>query len=152
MDVSWIDDDIKARGEIEARAQLINTHAEGVYNDLWKEILERVTEAKNKGIQLYTNGTPFSRIVGLGDFRPPKEDSRRELVIGFRKDYPSGISVSNRAGTYALSVDVCDDNVVCLKLSGKPITMHDAGIYILRSFIFPDVVSKENNESAKIKS
>lgn len=145
--MTWIDNDLASREKIQARSQIITAHAEKVYNSLWDQVSEFAQEANTKGVKVYTNGTPFKRVVGLGPFRPHNPNSNLELIIELRKE-PASIAVSGSHGMYSFIIDVCKDNVVCLKLSGKTVTIYDAAVHILRSFLFPDVVSKEYSESA----
>ncbi len=147
--MTWIDDKLDERGRRKEREELILSHAEEIFDNLWKEIKRCVDEARSKQIPVSANGSPYERVILIPDpIQPPRafgeEVSRsavsRRLRIKLEKD-ASKITVDG--APYTITFDVCEDNVVCLKVNGKPTSLPDAARAILAPFLFPELSEPE---------
>ena len=146
--MNWIDDRIKQRENEQHRLHLISASAEQIFNDLWSAITPWVEDAKTKDIPLFTNGTPYERVISLSvpPLRGQSSANPKQLTIKLIKESAGAeIRVHGVAGTggfLRLKLDVCDDGVVCLEQDGKPIAISDIAIRILDRFLFPDLPSE----------
>jgi hypothetical protein len=157
---SWIDDCLKEREKLQLRTLFISNNAERVFEDLWAEMRHWIDVAKSKKIPVSTNGSPYERIVKLNTWpdrdNPTASPTVSVLTIKLVKEKEE-IEIASEpvldkremgGGTYTVSggprqerllFDLCEDNVVCLKLNGKQLSIHDAAIAILRPFLFPEL-------------
>jgi hypothetical protein len=137
--MTWIDDRLAQRKMLEECNELIASSAEEIYDGLWEEIARFVDEAKKKGLPVFTNGKPHERVVGLVMVPGPNEsfamskELRIKLLKGERCIKAHGPKVDIR-----LSLDVCRDNVVCLKYGENEIRTDAAAKLILDKFLFPE--------------
>jgi hypothetical protein len=136
--MSWLDERIQQAREREERSKSITNGAPDLYVSLWTEIVKIVEEAKRKRIPVFTNGTEIDRIVSFGahdvyESRQPL----RQIHLNLGKDKPS-INVSGDI-SITFSVDLCPDNIVCLKEKDKQISTRDAAIRIMDQFLFPEL-------------
>ena len=143
--MSWIDDRLEQSQKLMERNRAVADSAEGLFNDLWKEISALTKEAHDKGLGIGTNGSEYERVVWASVIpRLGQSTDRRELRIDLHKDREK-ISVSGSSVPLGLSIDVCDDGVVCLKHNGKRILIQDAARLILDPFFFPELQPKDSN-------
>ena len=112
-----------------------------IFDDLWREIVALVKEAKEKGLSVFTNGTPFERIVCTS--LNPSTEGRRELRISLCRE-PERISVSGLAQSIEFLIEEDDNRVVCLKWKEKPISIEKAARLILEPFLFPELQPRGN--------
>ena len=148
--MTWIDDRLAERAMRDKRTELILSNAEEIFNNLWKEIKRSVDEAKSKQLPVSANGSPYERVILIPDpIQPPRaafgeEVSRspvsKRLRVKLEKD-ASEITVDGPP--HKIAIDVCDDNVVCLKINGKPTSLPDAARAILDPFLFPELNEPE---------
>src|SRR5579863_534608 len=124
--MTWIDERLAERERLKIRNALVEHGSVPIFNDLWAEVLRLVEEAKDKGVPVGTNGLPSERIVWQPGIHPPNDsdERRRELRIKLLEDRES-ISVSGPHVSLQFSIDLCDDNVVCLKHDGQPLVLSD---------------------------
>jgi len=139
--MSFIDDGVAKRKEIQQQAKLIAEQAPKVYEDLWDRVNRFINEAKRKGFLLSTNGSLHNKLVELRI--PAKYPELADHRDHFRLtlDSPKGrIYAKGQSGVnFEFVLDVCGDGVVCLKWNGGRIETEDAAILILKQFLFSDV-------------
>ena len=141
--MNWIDDRIKQRQVEASRSAVIDSSAEQIFNDLWDEINRWVAEAKQKNLPVFTNGTPYERIVSLS-VPPPSGRSQsnpRQLTIRLAREKKAivvgGISAGGQS--VQLTLDVCDDGVICIKHYGERVSVSEIAMQILDHFLFPEL-------------
>ncbi len=159
VDMSWIDDDadeLKRReqsaAELEMRNQQIREKAEKIYNELWDEIIVRITEATNKGRHeaqhLMTNGDPYERhitrpghtIIVPQPIKPGNTSSNPEYVkIALSTDRLMIVVSGLRNAPLHFPLDLCDDGVVRLKHEGEHKAIQEAAALVLRPILFPSL-------------
>jgi hypothetical protein len=155
--MSWIDDDAaEVRRLHEAAAELNERHAriaessERVYNDLWKELVEKIKEAKNKGIphaaNLITNGEPFERkilehqIIVPQIPKPPAQTSKPKYVtVKLTGDRQKIEVTGTRQSSLFLPLDFGDDGVVLIKHEGEFLQIQEVARMILKPVFFPEL-------------
>lgn len=134
--MNWIDERIAERDNNARRDQLIRGSAEKIFNNLWQEVEMWIAEANNKGFALMTNGDPYERIV-LQPVIPKAGQSRsnpRKLTI---KIVDKKAIVATAEGMdIRLDLDLCANDVVCLKREGVQVSMDEAGRMLLEPFLF----------------
>lgn len=149
--MTWIDDRLAERDRRNERAERILSRAEEIFANLWKEIKHCVDEAKSKQLPVSANGSPYERVILIPDpIQPPRafgeEVSRssvsKRLHVKLEKD-TSKITVSGPP--HEITIDECEDNVVCLKINSKPISLPDAARAILDPFLFPELNEPERD-------
>jgi hypothetical protein len=127
--MTWLDDRIAQSVKRKQDNKLILDWAESVFNALWEEITRIVEEAKSKGFQLSTNGSPDQRAVIFKENR---------LLITLERD--AGTILANGPGfNLQLSFSVDKDDVVRLKYAEKFLPLKEAAQSILDPFLFPDL-------------
>jgi hypothetical protein len=143
--MSWIDKRIQQRQKLMERNKAVADGAEGLFDDLWKEIAALTKEANDKGLPVGTDGSAYERVVWAAVIpRLGQPTDRRELRINLHKDREE-ISVSGSSVPLGLSIDVCDDGVICLKHNGRRILIQGAARLILDPFLFPELQPKDNS-------
>lgn len=137
--MSFIDDRLAERKELERRNNLIDEHAIPIYEALWKKIAEHVKEAHEKGLPVLTNGSLQNRIVRMSVDPAPHQSGRRpdEFRLVLKNDRIS--ARGDRGLNLEFTLDVCPDGLVCLKAQGMEISVEEAAIRILDPFLFPDL-------------
>lgn len=144
--MSWIDDriaDLKMfeehENQVAERRRLISEQAEKTYGSLWDEIKNVLKEFESRGLPSYTNGSPLERIVRRsGKIKLGKSSqSAYEIQVCLSVDRQS-ISVTGDV-QLRLQFDLCEDDVLCMKLLGEPISLRDAANKILDQFYFPEL-------------
>lgn len=134
--MTWIEKRIADLELWKSRRSVIREHAVDVYEALWREISEHLSEARTKGFPVSTNGTPRKRIIRLekqnrsGDFF--------ELQVSLVEAKDRIRAIGDRVDLF-LDLDICPDDVVCLKYLGKQLTIEEAAISILDPFLFPQL-------------
>ena len=113
--------------------RLIFQNAENIYNLLWKEMTKWIEEAQQRGIDVWTNGSPYERQVGFKSVIA----EQRQLTLALDKERQT-IAIGGPRLFFVLQLAVCSDNTVCLKHDGKEIQIGDAAIKILDPFLFPE--------------
>ena len=135
---------MKQREKLMSRNSEVMRGAEGIFNELWDEIVGFAREADAKGMPVKTNGSSFERIVLASEFPYFSNLSRqRNLTITLDR-VNEKISASWLDEAIDLLIDVCDDGVICLKHEGKKILLKDAAKLILDPFLFPDLQPKKH--------
>jgi hypothetical protein len=134
MLMTWIDKRLAEQEAEATRSALIDQSAERVYDDLWQAVMRCVMEANNKGFTLATNGSPHQRIVTLTS--KDRTTKKRQLQLTLHRDIRL-IKIRGVESLSELSLDLCPDRVVCLKLNGKQVTYDEAAEAILDPFLFP---------------
>jgi hypothetical protein len=144
--MSWIDDRIsdqkmleEHQSEVAERKRAIAAEAETIYGDLWDELKEVLKEFESKNLPAYLNGSPLQRLIRRPGKIKPGTSSHpgHEILVALSKDRQA-ISISGEV-TIHLQLDVCDDGVVCMKLSGESISLRNAANKILDRFYFPEL-------------
>ena len=155
--MSWIDEDAaefqrqrESAAELAARNSQIASCAEKIYNELWKEVVARIDEAKSKGNwhagNLLTNGDPYERRIFNHQIIVPQpvkagaaSSSPKYVVIKLAADHLK-IEVTGLPKTpiYFL-LDVCEDGVVLPKYEGECKTIQESAKLILRPVLFPEL-------------
>jgi hypothetical protein len=130
--MSWIDERIEQRAEIERRDRLIDDHATKIYMAVWSEIMEVVQEGSSKGFPLTAGGSLHERMIML------RVSSGNERTVHFTMKDKRKIHASGDGVELWLELDVCDGGIVCLKNSGEQITVQEAARCILDPFLFPE--------------
>lgn len=134
--MTWIDDRLAERKASRERWGLIKQHADAVYEALWKQIVEYVTEAKSKSISVFTNGSVHHRIVSLSwPIKPATKDPDHLHVTMTRTSIHARgekVDLEFRFGAYP-------DGVVGLTLDGEPISTEATARRILDPFLFPEL-------------
>jgi len=82
--MSWIDERIAQQEKLDAYKSAVASGAEGIFEDLWNEIVAQIKEAESKGLQVGTRGEPDERIVWASNLR--KSGNPRELKIRLHKE------------------------------------------------------------------
>jgi hypothetical protein len=155
--MTWIDDDAgelqrqkESAAELAARNSQIANCAEKIFNDLWKEVVARIAEAKSKGnyhaVKLITNGDPFERrisghcIIVPQPVKPSASYSEPKYVtIKLTADHLKIEVTGLHKTTIYLLLDICDDGVVLPKYEGECKTIQEAARLILRPVLFPEL-------------
>jgi hypothetical protein len=157
--MTWIDEDSselrrvqESAAELAARNHQIANSGETIYNDLWREIVERIKEAKDKGLpyaaNLITNGDPDERrifnhrIVIPQPIKPPVvSSSPKHIIIKLTADHLKiEISGLKNSAIYLL-LDVGEDGVILPKFEGEFRTIQETARLILRPILFPELFS-----------
>ncbi len=146
--MSWIDDRLAERDRRNERAELILSHAEEIFVNLWKEIKRCVEEAKSKGLHVSANGSPNEHVTLIPDpIQPPRafgeEVSRSPVSKRLRVKLEKDAEITVDGPPHKIAIDVCEDNAVCLKINGKPISLPNAARAILDPFLFPELNEPE---------
>lgn len=133
----WIDKRMAERKRRLECERLIADDAEGIFEKLWEEVKHWVEEAKRKGFPISINGSPYERVIKQSNTAFPNSLSTppKTLHITLEKGI---IEIIGSEASFTFLLEVGEDNVVCLKLSGKKFSIRDAAIVILDSFLFPD--------------
>ena len=139
--MSWINDRIEQRKKLIERNNAIANNGESLFGELWGSIKACVAEGKAIGLAIETNGTSLERIVAT--CTPPDMHKRKELRIKLDK-YGEKVTISEPDRQIEFLIDVCDDGVICLKLDGKQVSIHEAARLILDPFLFPDLQAIKN--------
>lgn len=141
--MNWIDDrreEIKNRQE---RERLIAEAGAVLFADLWNEIVKWVVDAAQKGIRVTTNGTTWERRIVLSRTPLPHQDSRAADVLTMKTSTVNGEFYIGFAGVPRINtkfnVDLCADNVACLKHNGEQVSMEQVAIIVLDPFLFPEL-------------
>jgi hypothetical protein len=159
--MTWIDDDAgelqrqrESAAELAAHNSQIANCAEKIYNDLWKEVVARIVEAKGKGnhnaANLITNGDPYERRIVHHQIIVPQPvkpgastSSPKYIVIKLTADHLK-IEVNGlRKDPLYLALDICEDGVVLPKHEGECKTIQDAAKLILRPVLFPELFQQK---------
>jgi hypothetical protein len=155
--MTWIDDDAgelkrqrESAAELAARNSQIANCAEEIYNNLWKEVVARIAEAKSKGnyhaANLITNGDPYERnisghrIIVPQPVKPSASYSEpKHVIIKLTADHLK-IEVTGLPKTpIYLLLDICEDGVVLPKYEGECKTIQEVVKVILRPVLFPEL-------------
>jgi hypothetical protein len=139
--MEWLDEADAQAKAIRDRLRQIVEHEGEIYEALWSELKTHIDAARAKSFpQLFTNGQPLARVIGLPQLPTPPSDSGspKQVKITLRKD--KHLIVATGGGVnVTLEVDVCDDGVVCLTLEDAPVSLKDAAIAILHPFLYPEL-------------
>jgi hypothetical protein len=134
--MEWIKEGIDNWREAVRKSDLIAESAEGIFDDLWNEVVEISLAAKTQGMNLATNGAPSKRVVIMDPMHwGPKMVESRKLSIELAKNQRSIVAQSD-AGEMVFEIAVCPDGVVCLKRGASKITAREAAKEIMQSFLF----------------
>lgn len=143
--MSWIDERVEQRRRLTERNKAVAEGAEVLFHDLWEEIAAQTKEAHDKFVQVGTNGSAYERIVWTPNVPSlAQPTNRRELRINLHKEREE-ISISATEFSLNLSIDVCEDGVICLKHNGKRVLIQEAARLILDQFLFPELQPKNNS-------
>ena len=139
--MSWMDARMAQQREIAARKRLISEHAAATFEALWEKLKEQIAEAKSRDFPIFTNGSPQIRTVGIPVSPAAGETSRSADSFTLSLDKAEGciLASGDRGVDFRFHLDVCPDNVVCLKWQGAPISIDDAAVKLLDRFLFPDL-------------
>ena len=138
--MTWIDRRLAEKEAARVRHLSIDQASERIYAELWQAVGKCVDEANNKGFTLERNGSPHERTVVL--LIPPSAGrrhsppARRELTLVLKRSSEE-IVVKGLSAPPKLTLDLCPDNVACLKLDGNQVNYDDAAQAILNPFLFP---------------
>ena len=138
--MNWIDDRLKQRDDAYRRTVLIEQSAPTIFKNLWDAITPWVEEAKKKNMPVLTNGTPYERIVILPTplrFGESRSDTKR-LILSLAQDKSAIIVQGIGREDMRLTLDVCDDGVVCIKQDGEEVAINDVAQSLLDQFLFPE--------------
>jgi len=146
--VSWIDDD-KAElerqrhsvAELRAIESKISNQSGTIYENLWKEILNDMTEAENKGLaRILTNGSPYARklIVPQPIKSPQTYSSPHEFELRLT-DNQQAITLKGPKTAMAFPLFLGEDQVVRIKYEGEERSVKEVAALILRPMLFPDL-------------
>lgn len=139
--MSFIDDEIAKRDEIKRRADLISEHAPKIYLDLWGKMNAYITEAKQKGFTLRTNGSLYDGVVEYG--LPSEHSTGQRPVLMVALDLTGERISAKQQGRphfeFIFALDVCPDGVVCLKYNDEQIQTDDAAVRVLKKCLFPEL-------------
>lgn len=143
--MEWLEEADAQAKAIRDRLMQIVEHEGEIYEALWSELKAHIEAARAKSFpQLFTNGEPLSRVIGLpqSPVPPAMSASPKTIKIQLVKIIHSiciyGPGKSQHP-SLKLQVDVCDDGVVCLTLDGMQISLKNAAIAILRPFLYPEL-------------
>ena len=143
--MGWIDERMEQHRRLMERNRFVADSAESLFDELWKEIAARTKEAHDKGLPAGTDGSAYERIVWASVVpRLSQATNRRELRINLHKQLED-ISVTGSDFSLNLSIDVCEDGVICLKHNGKRILIPEAARLILDPFLFPELQPKNSS-------
>src|ERR1700680_3831543 len=134
--MNWVNDRLEQRRKAEQKRIAIGSYVEVIYNDLWNEILARIDDAKAAGFTLFTNGSPFERIVRLSVMTGgnPKE---LKITLDRQKQRISVSGLPSHVIEF-LPMDLREDGVVCLKHKDQEILNPDAAKLVPDPFFFPE--------------
>ena len=136
--MTWIDDRLEERRKLEHRQQTLQAFGFEAFSDLWSKVAADIAEARQKGIQVSTDGGPNERIVRLAAKIEPGEDyaTPKELTLSLGDD----LRIKIRGATISsLELGTTPEDVVCLIHNGKEISAEDAARLILDPFLFPEL-------------
>ena len=134
--MSWVDGHFKDHERAEKESAKVRLRAEQLYDELWKEITDRVMDARNGGMLVSTNGSSYERVVLLGGavmLRPFSEAKQLTITLEDRRK----IVVTWEDGTIEIPLRVRPDGVVCLTHQARELTIPEAAKLILEPFLFP---------------
>ena len=139
--MSWIGDRREEQRQARQRADLIAPSIDRFFGELWETIKVSIKDANARGFEVSTNGTAWERKVILSRSSSLPGQPLREpetLTINVLKE-KFLIVVSGPQINMQFQVDLCEDNVICLKQNGEQVSLPDATIRILDPFLFPDL-------------
>lgn len=135
--MTWIEKRVADLKNLEERRASIREHATTVYESLWSELLKHVDDANQHGLDVTTNGSARRKIIKLKKQNLSGMWWELEFKLSDAKDR---ITVrGDRCGDVQFLFDLRPDNVVCLKVNGKEISIEEAAIAILDPFLFPQL-------------
>jgi hypothetical protein len=141
--MSWIDERVEQRRRLVERNKAVAEGAEVLFNDLWEEITAQAKEAHEKFVAVGIDGSAHEKIVWAPNVSSlAQPTNRRELKINLHKEREQ-ISISGTEFSMILTIEVCEDGVVCLKYNGKPVLIQEAARLILDQFLFPELQAKK---------
>jgi hypothetical protein len=142
--MSWVDDRLDNQKRSEKERALISIHAEKVYNDLWKEISDRVDDAKKRGKPAETNGSPYERTVlmGAGNIYQTRPEDSRQLTITLARTEGKIIALDSDGNSLDIELMVSEGDIVRPKHQGRTLTIPEAAKLILEPFLFPPMPNR----------
>lgn len=135
--MTWIDTRLAALEALKERNAIVRSHAEAIYEAPWGRIVEHLDEAKEKNSPVSTNGALHKRLIVLRKQNKSGNSFELELVLLTAKDRIT--ASSSREGGLVLDLDIYPDGVVCMKIGGRTVSIHEAAILILDPFLFPQL-------------
>jgi hypothetical protein len=149
--MTWLDECLIEQEKLRKRKQFISARADEVFDSLWEAIKRLIGEAKQKlkGFTLSTNGGPEARVVELTKVPLNSQSGYfpKKLAINLAKDKSAvSVVIPDGGGSVQLILDICEDNVVCLKHEGEQISINDAAILALGPFLFPELHGIERKD------
>jgi hypothetical protein len=148
--MTWIDDDRAelerqhhAGVELRARESQISSRAAKIYEELWKEILARITEAESKGLgKILTNGDCYQRtLIVMQKIKPDESYALPDkYMLALAPDQQSIVmSGPNSSSREVLVLALGEDNVVYIKHNGEQKNIPEAAKSLLRPILFPEL-------------
>src|SRR5580700_6327353 len=138
--MTWIDKRLAEKEAARVRHLSIDQSAERIYAELWQAIGRCVDEANNKGFTLERNGSPHERsvvrLIPPSAGRRHSSPTRKELSLVLKRASEE-IVVNGLLAPPKLTLDLCPDNVACLKLDGNQVNYDEAAQAVLDPFLFP---------------
>lgn len=132
----------RAAAELRARESQIRSYAATIYDELWNEILGKLSEANEKGgpPEILTNGAPYQRKLFVPQI--PKKNERgsnpKEYVFALA-DNQQSITLTGPQTKEILILDLGEDRVVYIKHNGERKNIPEAVRSLLRPLLFPDL-------------
>jgi hypothetical protein len=108
-----------------------------VYDDLWKEISDRVDDAKKRGELVETNGSPYERTVLMGAGYQARPEDSRQLTITLARTEGKIIALDSDENSLGIELGVSEGDIVRPKHQGRTLTIPEAAKLILEPFLFP---------------
>jgi hypothetical protein len=141
--MSWLDDQIAKREDLQTREMWFGEHAPKVYGDLWNRLIKIIEEAKTKPELL---GQPIFSSGGSNGERKieaafANATGSRVLFFALSQDYRT-ITATMPGGSLVFEIYVCGNGVFCLKQGGEVIGPQDAAHAIMGTFLFPELHRK----------
>lgn len=134
--MSWVDDRSDEESKAKEDRAKIALYGEKLYEELWKEITNRVEDARNHNLPYSTNGSAYERTISRNTpgNRPFKELGRMTVSLD-REEWK--ILVESDERSLSIDMALCKDEVVCLKHEGRALSVPEAARLVLEPFIFP---------------
>ena len=110
-----------------------------MYDDLWKEISDRIDDAKKRGEPVETNGSPYERtvVMGAGNIYQARPEDSRQLTITLARTEGKIIALDSDENSLEIELGVSDGDIVRPKHQGRTLTIPEAAKLILEPFLFP---------------
>lgn len=138
--MNWIDERIKESEELQERKNLVYQQAESVFNALWKKIEEYINYARNKAMDVGTDGSSGEHVAYISQ----KRGERRELVIKLSHERGKSSVRSTGAASFTWPIEVLGSSTTAGLVDGSNnhVKEDDAALVLVDRLLFPELPPK----------